>query len=52
MDYDNLCRSILQMDSNVRFAGICDVSGEIKHGGQNEGVKNILTNEDGVESIN
>jgi len=29
MDYDNLCRSILQMDSNVRFAGICDVSGEI-----------------------
>ena len=46
MDYDNLCRSILQMDSNVRFAGICDVSGEIKHGGQKEGVKNILTNEE------
>ena len=46
MDYDNLCRSILQMDSKVRFAGICDVSGEIKYGGQKEGVKNILTNEE------
>jgi hypothetical protein len=46
MDYDNLCRSILQMDSKVRFGGICDVSGEIKHGGQREGVKNILTNEE------
>ena len=41
MNYDNLCRSILQMNSKVRFAGICDVSGEIKHGGQKEGVKNI-----------
>ena len=46
MDYDNLCKYILQMDSKVRFAGICDVSGEIKHGGQKEGVKNILTNEE------
>ena len=46
MDYDNLCRSILQMDYKVRFAGICDVSGEIKYGGQKEGIKNILTNEE------
>jgi hypothetical protein len=46
MDYDNLCRSILQMDYKIRFAGICDVSGEIKHGGQKEGVKNILSNEE------
>ena len=46
MDYDNLCRFILQMDSKVRFAGICDVSGEIKYGGQKEGIKNILTNEE------
>ena len=50
MDYENLCRSILQMDSKVRFAGICDVSGEIKYGGQKEGVKNILTNEETKKS--
>jgi hypothetical protein len=52
MDYDNYVETILQMDSKVRLAGICNVSGEIKHGGQKERVKNILTNEDGVESIN
>ena len=46
MDYDNLCRSILQMDSKVRFAGICNVTGERKHGGQKEGIKDILTNEE------
>ena len=39
MDYDNLCRSILDLDPKVRFAGICDESGEIKNGGQKEGVE-------------
>jgi hypothetical protein len=52
MCYDNYVETILQMDSKVRFAGICDISGQIKHSGQKERVKNILTNEDGVESIN
>src|SRR6187431_3541221 len=46
MDYDNLCRSILQMDSKVRFAGICDETGEIKYGGQREGVDNIPSNDE------
>ena len=46
MDYDNLCRSILQMDSKVRFAGICDETGEIKYGGQREGVENILSSDE------
>ena len=46
MDYDNLCKSILDLDSTVRFAGICDESGEIKYGGQKEGVENILSNEE------
>jgi len=46
MDYNNLCKSILVLDSKIRFAGICDESGEIKHGGQKEGVENILSNEE------
>ena len=46
MDYDNLCRSILQMNSKVRFAGICDETGEIKYGGQREGVENILSSDE------
>jgi hypothetical protein len=46
MDYDNLCKAVIDIDSKIRFAGICDESGEIKYGGQKEGVKNFLTNEE------
>ena len=43
MDYDNLCKHILNLDPKVRFAGICDDTGEIKYGGQREGIKNLLS---------
>ena len=46
MDYDTLCKSILDLNSKVRFAGICDESGEIKYGGQREGINNLLSNEE------
>lgn len=46
MDFDNLCKRILDMDKNIRFAGVCDESGEIKYGSQREGVENILSNEE------
>ena len=46
MDYDNLCKSILDLNSKVRFAGICDESGEIKYGGQREGVEDMLSSEE------
>ena len=46
MNYDNLCKQILNLDPKVRFAGICDDSGEIKYGGQREGVKNLLSPEE------
>ncbi len=32
-----LCKSILEIDPLVRFAGVCDHTGEIKHGGHAEG---------------
>ena len=50
MDFDNLCKSILDMDKNIRFAGVCDESGEIKYGNQREGVENILSNEETKKS--
>lgn len=31
------------MESKIRFAGVCDDSGEIKYGGQREGVTNLLS---------
>ena len=38
-----LCKSILDIDPQVRFAGICDHTGEIKHGGHAEGIQNLLS---------
>ena len=46
MDYDKLCKEVIELDKGIRFAGICDESGEIKYGGQREGVENILTVEE------
>jgi len=36
----------MDMDTKIRFAGICDESGEIKYGGQREGLENVLKNEE------
>jgi hypothetical protein len=46
MDYGDLCKAILNSDPKVRFAGICDDSGEIKFGGQREGISNLLSPEE------
>ncbi len=50
MDYGNLCEDILNLDPKVRFAGVCDDTGEIKYGGQREGVKNLLMPEETKKS--
>ena len=46
MDYGRLCREILDLDPKIRFAGVCDDTGEIKFGGQREGVENLLSSEE------
>jgi hypothetical protein len=50
MDYNKLCRDILNLDPKVRYAGVCDDTGEIKHGGQREGIKNLLSPEETKKS--
>jgi hypothetical protein len=50
MGYGKICEDILNLDSKVRFAGVCDDNGEIKYGGQREGVKNLLMPEDTKKS--
>ena len=45
-----LCKDILGLDTKVRFAGVCDETGEIKYGGQREGIKNLLTPEETKKS--
>jgi hypothetical protein len=46
MDYQKLCNDVLNLDSQIRFVGICDNSGEIKNGGLREGIKSLLTDEE------
>jgi hypothetical protein len=46
MNYDKLCKDILNLDRNVRFAGVCDDTGEIKYGGQRDGVTNLLSTDE------
>jgi hypothetical protein len=50
MDYGRLCREILSVDPKVRYAGVCDDTGETKYGGQREGVKNLLSSEETKKS--
>ncbi|MFZ0510525.1 MAG: DUF6659 family protein [Candidatus Nitrosopolaris sp.] len=50
MDYDKVCKDILDLDSKIRFAGVCDESGEIRFGGQREGIKNLLSHEETKKS--
>ncbi len=46
MDYEDLCKGILALDPKIRFAGVCDETGEIKYGGQRDGLANLLTAEE------
>jgi hypothetical protein len=46
MDYGNLCKDILGLDQNIRFAGVSDDTGEIRYGGQRQGVSNLLSSEE------
>src|ERR671938_1447094 len=50
MDYSELCKDIMNLDSKIRFAGICDETGEIRYGGQREGIKNLLSPEETKKS--
>jgi hypothetical protein len=46
MDYNLVVKSIMDLDKKVRFAAVCDDSGEIKYGGQRQGVPNLLSPEE------
>jgi hypothetical protein len=46
MNYDKLCKDILNIAQDIRFAGICDDTGEIKYGGHREGITNLLSSDE------
>src|SRR5215510_3088193 len=50
MDYGKVCNDIMNLDPQIRFAGICDDTGEIKYGGHRNGVTNLLSPEETKKS--
>jgi hypothetical protein len=46
MDYGKLCKDILELDQNIRFAGVSDDTGEIRFGGHRQGIINLLSSEE------
>jgi hypothetical protein len=51
MDYDKICKDILNLDQKIRFAGICDDTGETIYGGMREGLTSLLSPEETQKSI-
>jgi hypothetical protein len=46
MDYNKICKDIMDLDPNIRFAGICDETGDTKYGGMREGLTSLLSSEE------
>lgn len=51
IDYNNLCQKILEITSQIRFAGVANSNGEIVAGGHKENVEQILVNDEVGMSI-
>lgn len=50
MDYDQICKNVLGIDPKIRFAGICDETGETKYGGMREGLTSLLSPQESQKS--
>lgn len=51
IDYDELSKQVLDLDSKIRFAGVVNSKGEMIAGGQKENVEKILDGENVKMSI-
>ena len=51
VNYDDLTKKVLDLDPQVRFAGIANSKGELVAGGQKEEVEKILSGDDVKMSI-
>lgn len=46
VNYDELSKQILDLDTQIRFAGVANSKGEIVAGGQKENVEQILSGDE------
>jgi len=51
INYNELTRQILDLDQQIRFAGVANTKGELIAGGQKDGIEEILTGNDVKMSI-
>ncbi len=51
MDYKAVYDKIMNIDSKIRFATICDMNGKIEHTGHREGATNVLTADESKNSL-
>lgn len=46
MDYEKICKEIVQMDSKIRFVGLINNKGKLVAGGMKDGVKPLENTKD------
>ncbi len=51
MDHKQLIDAIMDNDSNIRFATICNMAGELQISRQKSGIERFLSNEDTQQSL-
>ena len=51
MKYDELCKTTLNLDPQVRFTGVVNNKGELISGGNREGVERLLSADDVSMSV-
>ena len=51
VNYDDLAKQVLDLDPQVRFAGVANSKGELVAGGQKENVEKMLSDDDVKMSI-
>ncbi|QLH06412.1 DUF6659 family protein [Nitrosopumilus ureiphilus] len=51
INYDELSKKVLALDSQVRFAGVANSKGELVSGGHNENIEGMLSSDEVKMSI-
>lgn len=47
MDYEKTCRSVMELDPKIRFAGLINEKGRLVAGGMRQGLKSLEETKDG-----
>ncbi len=51
INYDELSKQVLDLDPQIRFAGVANIKGELVAGGQKDGIEKLLSGDDVSMSI-